>query len=69
VPFGGPQGDGDPAFHQRFYQAVAISIPLVILRLPPVKRWITTTRAAGQAGPGFLSPRRYPSLSGTDPAA
>jgi len=48
VPFGGPQGDGDPAFHQRFYQAVAISIPLVILRLPPVKRWIATTRAAGQ---------------------
>jgi DMSO/TMAO reductase YedYZ heme-binding membrane subunit len=47
-PFDGPQGDGDPVFHQRFYQALAISIPLVILRLPPVKRWITETRAAGQ---------------------
>jgi hypothetical protein len=35
-------------FHQRLYQIVAISIPLVILRLPPVKRWITDTRAAGQ---------------------
>jgi DMSO/TMAO reductase YedYZ heme-binding membrane subunit len=48
TPFGGPQGDGDPVFHQRFYQAVAISIPLVILRLPPVKRWIGERRAAGQ---------------------
>jgi DMSO/TMAO reductase YedYZ heme-binding membrane subunit len=48
VPFGGPQGDGDPVFHQRFYQAVAISIPLVVLRLPPVRRWIADTRAAGQ---------------------
>jgi DMSO/TMAO reductase YedYZ heme-binding membrane subunit len=47
-PFDGPQGDGDPVFHQRFYQAMAISLPLVILRLPPVKRWITETRAAGQ---------------------
>jgi hypothetical protein len=27
---------------------VAISIPLVILRLPPVRRWITARRAAGQ---------------------
>jgi DMSO/TMAO reductase YedYZ heme-binding membrane subunit len=48
IPFGGPQGDGDPVFHQRVYQAVAISLPLVVLRLPPVKRWIATTRAAGQ---------------------
>jgi DMSO/TMAO reductase YedYZ heme-binding membrane subunit len=48
TPFGGPQGDGAPVFHQRFYQAVAISIPLVVLRLPPVRRWITDTRAAGQ---------------------
>jgi DMSO/TMAO reductase YedYZ heme-binding membrane subunit len=45
-PFGGPQGDGDPVFHQRFYQAVAISIPLIVLRLPPVKRWITAQRTA-----------------------
>ena len=52
VPFGGPQGDGDPVFHQRFYQAVAISLPLVVLRLPPVRRWITDTRAAGRAGEG-----------------
>ena len=47
-PFGGPQGDGDPVFHQRFYQAVAISFPLVVLRLPPVRRWVTSKRASGQ---------------------
>jgi DMSO/TMAO reductase YedYZ heme-binding membrane subunit len=47
-PFDGPQGDGDPVFHQRLYQIVAISVPLVILRLPPVRRWITDKRAAGQ---------------------
>jgi DMSO/TMAO reductase YedYZ heme-binding membrane subunit len=48
TPFGGSDGDGDPVFHQRFYQAVAISIPLVILRLPPVRRWATEQRAAGR---------------------
>jgi DMSO/TMAO reductase YedYZ heme-binding membrane subunit len=47
-PFDGPQGDGDPAFHQRFYQVLAISLPLVLLRLPPVKRWVADKRAAGQ---------------------
>jgi methionine sulfoxide reductase heme-binding subunit len=47
-PFGGPEGDGDPVFHQRFYQATAISLPLIILRLPPVRRWIAKQRAAGQ---------------------
>src|SRR5438876_5612660 len=47
-PFGAAKGDGDPVFHQRFYQAVAISIPLAILRLPPVRRWIARQRAAGQ---------------------
>ena len=47
-PFDGPQGDGDPVFHQRFYQLLAISLPLVVLRLPPVKRWITETRQAGE---------------------
>lgn len=46
TPFGAADGDGDPVFHQRFYQAVAISIPLVVLRLPPVRRWIAAQRAA-----------------------
>jgi methionine sulfoxide reductase heme-binding subunit len=47
-PFGGADGDGDPVFHQRFYQAVAVSIPLVVLRLPPVRRWIVEQRAQGR---------------------
>jgi sulfoxide reductase heme-binding subunit YedZ len=47
TPFGASSGDGDPIFHQRFYQAVAVSIPLVVLRLAPVRRWITEQRAAG----------------------
>jgi DMSO/TMAO reductase YedYZ heme-binding membrane subunit len=47
-PFGANQGDGDPVFHQRFYQAVAISIPLVLLRLPPIRRWVTQQRADGK---------------------
>jgi len=46
--FDGPQGDGDPVFHQRLYQILAISLPLVILRLPPVRRWIAHQRAVGQ---------------------
>jgi sulfoxide reductase heme-binding subunit YedZ len=48
-PFGAADGDGDPIFHQRFYQAVAISLPLIILRLPPVRRWVTEQRAEGRA--------------------
>jgi DMSO/TMAO reductase YedYZ heme-binding membrane subunit len=47
-PFDGPQGDGDPVFHQRLYQIVVISLPLVILRLPPVKNWIADKRAVGE---------------------
>lgn len=48
TPFGGPEGDGDPVMHQRFYQAAAISIPLIVLRLPPVRRWVGEQRAAGR---------------------
>jgi DMSO/TMAO reductase YedYZ heme-binding membrane subunit len=47
-PFAPPGGDGDAVFHQRFYQIVAISIPLVILRLPSVRRWVSDKRAGGQ---------------------
>jgi DMSO/TMAO reductase YedYZ heme-binding membrane subunit len=46
--FDGPQGDGDPVFHQRLYQILAISLPLVILRIPPIRRWVIEQRAAGQ---------------------
>jgi sulfoxide reductase heme-binding subunit YedZ len=48
TPFGGADGDGDPVFHQRFYQAVAVSISLIVLRLPPVRRWIVEQRAEGR---------------------
>jgi len=47
-PFGAADGDGDPIFHQRFYWAVAISLPLIALRLPPVRRWVTEQRAEGR---------------------
>jgi DMSO/TMAO reductase YedYZ heme-binding membrane subunit len=49
TPFQNNGTDGDPVFHQRFYQAVAISIPLIVLRLPPVRRWIVEQRAEGRA--------------------
>jgi sulfoxide reductase heme-binding subunit YedZ len=55
TPFGVSDGDGDPVFHQRFYQAVAISIPLIVLRLPPVRRWITKQRAAGRQARVWLA--------------
>jgi DMSO/TMAO reductase YedYZ heme-binding membrane subunit len=41
-------GDGDPIFHQRFYQYSSCSIFLLILRLPPVKRWIAARQAEGR---------------------
>src|SRR5215475_12379090 len=47
TPFGGPE-DGLAPFHQRFYQAVAVSGPLIVLRLPPVRRWVTEQRAEGR---------------------
>ena len=55
TPFGGAEGDGDPIMHQRFYQAVAISIPLLVLRLPPVRRWIADQRAAGRQRMVYLA--------------
>jgi DMSO/TMAO reductase YedYZ heme-binding membrane subunit len=33
-------GDGNPVLHQRVYQLAACSLPLLVLRLPPVKRWV-----------------------------
>jgi hypothetical protein len=55
VPFGGSAGDGTPVFHQRFYQAVAISIPLIALRLPPVRRWVIEQRTSGRTRLMWLS--------------
>jgi methionine sulfoxide reductase heme-binding subunit len=41
-------GDGDPVFHQRLYQFSACSLFLLVLRLPPVKRWIAARQAEGR---------------------
>jgi DMSO/TMAO reductase YedYZ heme-binding membrane subunit len=41
-------GDGDPIFHQRFYQYSACSLFLLTLRLPPVKRWIAARQSEGR---------------------
>jgi methionine sulfoxide reductase heme-binding subunit len=41
-------GDGDPVFHQRFYQYSACSLFLLVLRLPPVKRWIAARQREGR---------------------
>jgi len=41
-------GDGDPVFHQRFYQYSACSLFLLLLRLPPVKRWIAARQKEGR---------------------
>lgn len=32
--------DANPVLHQRVYQLAACSLPLLVLRLPPVKRWV-----------------------------
>jgi DMSO/TMAO reductase YedYZ heme-binding membrane subunit len=40
-------GDSVPLFHQKLYQALACSIPLLVLRLPPVTRWIAKEQKAG----------------------
>ena len=41
-------GDGDPIFHQRLYQYGACSLFLLVLRLPPVKRWIAARQKEGR---------------------
>ena len=41
-------GDGDPIFHQRFYQYSVCSLFLLTLRLPPVKRWIAARQKEGR---------------------
>jgi hypothetical protein len=41
-------GGGDPVFHQRLYQYGACSAFLLVLRLPPVRRWITARQKEGR---------------------
>jgi DMSO/TMAO reductase YedYZ heme-binding membrane subunit len=44
----GTAGDGDPIFHQRLYQYGAASVFLLVLRLPPVRRWIAARQSEGR---------------------
>jgi len=44
----GFSGDGDPIFHQRFYQYCACSLFLLVLRLPPVTKWIGARQKEGR---------------------
>lgn len=46
---GGEVCDGDPVPHQRLYQFAASSLFLVVLRVPPVRRWIAAKHKAGQS--------------------
>jgi hypothetical protein len=43
-----PQYDGNPILHQRLYQLTACSLPLVLLRLPPVRKWVTRKHEEGR---------------------
>jgi methionine sulfoxide reductase heme-binding subunit len=40
--------DHNPVLHQRLYQLTACSLPLLVLRLPPVKRWVAQQRKTGR---------------------
>jgi len=45
----GQPGDGTPVFHQRLYEYCACSLFLLVLRLPPVKRWIAARQREGRS--------------------
>lgn len=49
----GTYADGIAIFHQRFYQLAACSLFLFLLRLGPVRRWVTEKRAQGQQWVAF----------------
>jgi len=40
--------DGTPIFHQRLYQLAAASLFPFVLRLPPVKRWVSEKQSEGR---------------------
>lgn len=52
---GAEPGDGDPVFHQKLYQALACSVPLLVLRLPPVTRWIARQHKSGHQRRVYLA--------------
>ena len=47
--------DGDPILHQRLYQLTACSIPLLLLRMPPVKRWVARKQQEGKQREVYLT--------------
>jgi DMSO/TMAO reductase YedYZ heme-binding membrane subunit len=47
--------DGDPIVHQRLYQLIACSIPLLLLRLPPVRRWVAAKQQEGNQRAVYLT--------------
>ena len=47
--------DGDPIPHQRLYQLVACSIPLLLLRMPPVRRWVARKQKEGKQRVVYLT--------------
>jgi DMSO/TMAO reductase YedYZ heme-binding membrane subunit len=47
--------DGDPVLHQRLYQLTACSIPLLLLRMPPVKRWVAGKQQEGKQREVYLT--------------
>jgi hypothetical protein len=47
--------DGDPIPHQRLYQLIACSIPLLLLRMPPVKRWAARKQKEGKQRVVYLT--------------
>ena len=47
--------DGDPIPHQRLYQLIACSIPLLLLRMPPVRRWVARKQKEGKQRVVYLT--------------
>ena len=47
--------DHNPVLHQRLYQLTACSLPLLVLRLPPVKRWVAQQQRAGRERAVYLT--------------
>ena len=47
--------DGDPIAHQRLYQLTACSIPLLLLRMPPVRRWVASKQQEGKQRQVYLT--------------
>ena len=47
--------DGDPIPHQRLYQLTACSIPLLLLRMPPVRRWVARKQKEGKQRVVYLT--------------